>query len=182
MGNSDKTGNDNKFGFQAGINWQDAFTLKNLNLIYEYTRIDPFVYSHRDINNSYTNWNLPIGTALNPNSDEHAFKLTYDFNSRLNLSVTFKHQRSGMNITDSTGKIITNVGSNILHGENDFLIKNVFLQGLRVDRNIIIAELTWQPIRQYFFTVKYESRAFDYVDDNRTLSDNIFWGTFRVDY
>ena len=87
-----------------------------------------------------------------------------------------------MNITDSTGKIITNVGSNILHGENDFLIKNVFLQGLRVDRNIIIAELTWQPIRQYFFTVKYESRAFDYVDDNRTLSDNIFWGTFRVDY
>jgi hypothetical protein len=182
LGKSDKTGNDNKFGFQAGIDWQDAFTLKNLNLIYEYTRIDPFVYSHRSINNSYTNWNLPIGAALNPNSDEHAIKLKYDFNSRLNLSVTFKHQRSGMNITDSTGKIITNVGSNILHGENDFLIKNEFLNGLRVDRNIIIAELTWQPIRQYFFTIKYESRAFDYVDDNRTLSDNIFWGTFRVDY
>jgi hypothetical protein len=182
LGKSDKTGNDNKFGFQAGIDWQDAFTLKNLNLVYEYTRIDPFVYSHRDINNSYTNWNLPIGAALNPNSDEHAIKLKYDFNSRLNLSVTFKHQRSGMNITDSTGKIITNVGSNILHGENDFLIKNEFLNGLRVDRNIIIAELTWQPIRQYFFTIKYESRAFDYVDDNRTLSDNIFWGTFRVDY
>jgi hypothetical protein len=182
LGKSSEIGNDNKFGFQWGINWQDAFTLKNLNLIYEYTRIDPFVYSHRDINNSYTNWNLPIGAALNPNSDEHAIKMTYDFNSRLNLSVTFKHQRSGMNITDSTGKIITNVGSNILHGENDFLIKNIFLQGLRVDRNIIIAELTWQPIRQYFFSIKYESRAFNYVDDNRTLSDNIFWGTFRVDY
>ena len=182
LGKSDKTGNDNKFGFQAGINWQDAFTLKNLNLVYEYTRIDPFVYSHRDINNSYTNWNLPIGAALNPNSDEHAVKLSYDVNSRLNLSVTFKHQRSGMNITDSTGKIVTNVGSNILHGENDFLIKNEFLNGLRVDRNIIIAEITWQPIRQYFFTVKYQSRAFDYIDDNRSLSDNIFWGTFRVDY
>jgi hypothetical protein len=182
LGNSDKTGNDNKFGFQAGINWQNAFTLKNLNLIYEYTRIDPFVYSHRDINNSYTNWNLPIGAALNPNSDEHALKLSYDVNSRLNLSVTFKHQRSGMNITDSTGKIITNVGSNILHGENDFLMRNEFLNGLRVDRNIITAEVTWQPIWQYYFTVKYQSRAFDYTDDNRSLSDNIFWGTFRVDY
>ena len=35
LGKSDVTGNDNKFGFQAGLSWQDAFTLKNLNLTYE---------------------------------------------------------------------------------------------------------------------------------------------------
>jgi hypothetical protein len=182
LGKSDEKGNDNKFGFQAGMSWQDAFTLKNLNLVYEYTRIDPFVYSHRGINNSYSNWNLPIGAALNPNSDEHAVRLSYDISSRFNLTLTFKHQRSGMNITDSTGQIVTNVGSNILHGEGDFLIKNIFLQGLRVDRNIFIAEITWQPIRQYFFSLKYQSRAFDYKDKNRSLSDNIFFGTFRIDY
>jgi hypothetical protein len=182
LGKSDKSANDNKFGFQAGVSWQDAFTLKNLNFVYEYTRIDPFVYSHREINNSYTNWNLPIGAAMNPNSDEHAVRLSYDIGSRLNITFTFKHQRSGINITDSTGQIVTNVGSNILHGEGDFLTKNVFLNGLRVNRNIFIAEITWQPIRQYYFSVKYQNRAFDYTDSNRSLSDNIFFGTFRIDY
>jgi len=182
LGKSDKTGNDNKFAFQGGCNWQDALFLKNLALTYEYSRIDPFVYSHRQNNNSYTNWNLPIGPALNPNSDEHAVRLSYDFGSRLNITLTYKRQRSGMNITDSTGNIVTNVGSNILKGEGDFLIKNEFLQGLRVNRNIIIAEITWQPIKQYYFSVKYQNRTFDYEKDNRTLSDNIFWGSFKIDY
>jgi hypothetical protein len=182
LGKSDKSANDNKFAFQAGFDWQDAFMLKNLSFAYEYTKIDPFVYSHRENNNSYTHWNLPLGPALNPNSDEHAVKLSYDFGSRLNITLTFKHQRSGMNVTDSTGKIISNVGSNILHGEGDFLTKNEFLQGLRVDRNIFIAEITWQPIRQYYFSVKIQNRSFDYVDENRTISDNIFWGSFKIDY
>lgn len=182
LGKSDKIGNDNKFAFQGGFNWQDALFLKNLALTYEYTRIDPFVYSHRQNNNSYTHWNLPIGPALNPNSDEHAVRLSYDFGSRLNITLTFKHQRSGMNITDSTGKITTNVGSNILRGEGDFLIKNVFLQGSRVNRNIFIAEITWQPVRQYYFSIKYQNRSFDYEKDNRKISDNIFWGSFKIDY
>jgi hypothetical protein len=182
LGKSDKTGNDNKFAFQWGFNWQDALLLKNLALAYEYTRIDPFVYSHRQINNSYANWNLPIAHALNPNSDEHAVRLSYDFGSRLNITFTFKHQRSGMNITDSTGALVTNVGSNILRGDGDFLIKNEFLQGLKVNRNIIIAEITWQPIRQYYFSFKFQNRTFDYEKDSRSVSDNIFWGSFKVDY
>lgn len=182
LGKTGTTGNDNKFGFQAGLNWQDAFTLPNLNLIYEFTRIDPFVYAHRQINNSYSNWNQPLGVALNSNSDEHAVKLAYNFGTRLMISLTFKHQRSGMNITDSLGNMVTNVGSNILNGSNDFQIKNVFLNGLRVDKNIIIAEVTWQPIRQYYFSVKYQNRSFNYISQSRKISDSIFWGSFRVDY
>lgn len=182
LGSDSAKGNDNKFGYQAGLNWQNAFMVKDLSFSYEYTRLDPFVYSHRDFNNSYTNWNLPIGVALNPNSDEHAIKLVYNFGSRLIISLTYKHQRSGMNITDSTGKIITNVGSNINDGRNDFLIKNSFLNGLRVNRDIIIGEITWQPIKQYYIFVKYQRRGFNYTDQNRTLSDNIFWGGFKIDY
>lgn len=182
LGKTDKTGNDNKFAFQAGLSWQDAFLIPNMNFIYEYTRIDPFVYSHREINNSYTNWNQPIGPALNPNSDEHAIKLAYTFGPWINIALTFKHQRTGLNITDSTGKIITNVGSDILYGKGDFLIKNEFLNGIRLDRNIIIAEITLQPVRQYFFSFKYQNRGYDYLASGRNLNDNIFWGSFRVDY
>jgi hypothetical protein len=181
LGKTDKTGNDNKFAFQSGLSWMDAFTLKNLNFVYEFTHIDPFVYSHRENNNSYTNWNLPIGHALNPNSDEHAFRLSYDVSNRLNLNITYRLQRTGLNYYDSTGTFV-NVGSDILHGENDFAIKNEFLNGVRLNRNILTAEITWQPILQYFFTVRYQSTSYDYINSNRKLSDNVFWGIFRIDY
>jgi len=182
LGKKDKTSDDNKLGYQGGFSWQDAFTIKSLNFVYEYTRIDPFVYSHREINNSYSNWNLPIGAALNPNSDEHAVRLSYDVTSRLNLSLQYKIQHSGTNITDSLGNIEVNVGSNILNGSNDFVSYNYFLRGNRVDRTFITAQLTWQPIRQYFLSFKYERRSINNKWENLTLNDNIFWGTFSVDY
>jgi hypothetical protein len=184
LGKSTKESNDNKFGFQGGLNWQDAFVVKNLSFVYEYTRIGPFVYSHRDINNSYANWSLPLGHALEPNSDEHAVKLSYDFSSRLNIAVTFKHQRSSENKLDSLGHIIYNAGSNILYGRGDVDHENIFLDpnGNRVDRNILIAELIWQPIRQYYFILKVQHNAIDNIFNSTKVSDNIFFGTFRVDY
>lgn len=182
LGKSGIQSNDNKFGFQAGLNWQDAFVVKNLSFVYEYTRIGPFVYSHRGINNSYTNWNQPLGAALQPNSDEHAVKLAYDFNSRLNVAVTFKLQRSGENILDSLGRLVYNAGSNILYGAGDTDHENIFLNGNRVNRNIIIAELTWQPIRQYYISVKVQHQNIDNIFNSTKQSDNIFFGSFRVDY
>src|SRR4030095_12230795 len=181
LGSDSSKGNDNKFGFQGGLNWQNAFTLPNLSLAYEFTHLDPFVYSHREINNSYSNWDLPIGHSLNPNSDEHAVRLSYDWGSLLSLAVTFKHQRTGENYYDSLGNFI-NVGSNILYGRGDFDRKNTFLAGVRLDRNIILAELTVQPIRQYYITIRYQRRNFDYVDQNISYGENIFWGSLRIDY
>jgi hypothetical protein len=181
LGAEDTKGNDNKFGFQGGIKWQNALLLPNLGLIYEYTRLDPFVYSHREINNSYSHWNLPLGHSLNPNSDEHAVKITYNLGSRFFISLTYKTQRTGLNYTDSLGNFV-NVGSDILNGSGDFLTKNKFLNGLRLNRNIISAELTWQPVRQYYITLKYQRRTFDFISPERNLADNIFWGSFRIDY
>src|SRR3990172_11066981 len=182
LSDTSNKGNDNKFSYQAGFNWQNAFTLPNLSFAYEFTHIDPFVYSHRENNNSYSHWGLPLGHGLNPNSDEHAFRLAYNFGNRLYISVTFKKQRTGINVYDSLGALVLNAGSDILNGGGDFNQKNTFLNGLRVDRNILQAELTWQPIRQYYFTFRYMMRGFDYTTQNRTLSDNIFQGIFRVDY
>ena len=179
---SDSTNsNDNKFGIQGGVNWQNAFMLQNLGFTYEYTRIDPFVYAHREINNSYSNWNLPLGHSLNPNSDEHAFRLSYQFGSRVKLAVTYKMQRTGENYTDSLGNFI-NVGSDILDGSRDFVRKNSFLDGTRINRNVIIAELEFEPIKQYFITLKYQRRNYELVKTGSTYGESIFWGSFRVDY
>lgn len=181
LGNDSAKGNDNKFAIQGGLNWQNFATVPNLNFAYEYTRIDPFVYAHREINNSYSNWGLPIGHGLNPNSDEHAFRLAYDFGSRIKVAVTYKMQRSGENYIDSLGNFV-NVGSSILNGKGDFVRANEFLSGIRLNRNIIMAELSLEPIKQYYIVLRYQRRNFDYVDNNVSYGENIFWGSFRIDY
>lgn len=181
LGSDSLDGNDNKFGMQGGLNWQNFATVPNLDFAYEYTRIDPFVYAHRQINNSYTNWELPIGHNLNPNSDEHAFKLAYNFGSRVYVALTYKMQRTGLNYTDSLGNFV-NVGSDILNGSNDFVRKNSFLDGTRLNRNIIMAELVFEPIKQYYFTLRYQRRNFELVESKTSYGDNVFWGSFRIDY
>jgi hypothetical protein len=178
----DVRGNDNKFGWQAGILWTDAFGVPNLSLTSEYTRINPFVYSHRSVANSYSHRDSPLGPLLQPNSDEWLFGFDFDVTYRLSLSGQLHLQRTGENIVDSRGRMIYNAGSNILRGDGDGVHPNVFLEGQRVNRTLLSIELQWQPIKQYFVEVKYFYRYFDFPTTRRKLSDSILWTTLRLDY
>lgn len=182
LGDSGVSGNDNKFGWQAGILWNDAVTVKNLLLSVEYTRTGPFVGSHRTIVNSYTHWNLPLGQALQPNSDEWMVGADYDASARLSIAASMRIQRTGLNILDQSGQIVFNAGSNLLHGEGDFVHPNVFLEGRRVNTVLCSVGLTWQPIWQYFVKVQYFHRSFNYLTEGRRLTDSYVWATVGVDY
>ncbi|MDZ7725011.1 MAG: capsule assembly Wzi family protein [candidate division KSB1 bacterium] len=59
----------NKFAFNFGFLWTDPLGIENLNLKAEYTRIDPFVYAHKDSINIYTHYDKIIGHPLGPDSD-----------------------------------------------------------------------------------------------------------------
>ena len=180
--NTDVTGNDNKFGWQGGVLWQDALSVNNLLVSVEYTRIGPFVGAHREIVSTYTNWGLPLGQGLQPNSDEWMLLTEYDLTSRISLSGKFQFQRTGENIVDASGNILFNAGSDLLYGEGDNVHPNVFLEGVRINRLLATITATWQPVRQYFVEIKYFSRSFKYVLESRSLHDNILWSTLRVDF
>ncbi len=157
--------NENKFGWQLGTLWTNSFNIKNMNFAFEYTHLDPFVYSHRTNKSTYTNNNRSLGHALPPNSDEIAFKINYDITSRITLDFLYQYQRSGTGIIlDSSGKITANYGGNINFGLGDaYLRTNGFLDGIRINRNIFSAGVLFQPIRQFFL-----SGQFQYI-----ISDNI---------
>jgi hypothetical protein len=182
LGHSDVSGNDNKFAWQGGALWQDAFSVEDLRLSLEYTRIGPFVGAHREIVSTYTNWGLSLGQALQPNSDDWTLMTEYYATSRMSLSGKFQFQRTGENIVDASGNILFNAGSDLLHGEGDFDHPNVFLQGLRVNRFLATVAATWQPVRQYFIELTYFYRSFDYPSESRSLHDSILWSTLRVDF
>ena len=157
-------GNDNKFGYQTGAKWYEAFNVPNVDLSLEYTRLEPFVYSHRDNKNGFTNWDMSLGHNLAPNSDEIAVKANVNVTNRINLQILYQYQRSGEGFTyDSQGNVIGNYGGDINRGDLDKVFTNKFLQGNRVNRSIITVLASLQPVRQLFL-------------------DSYYWATLRIDY
>lgn len=60
----------NKFGFQLGAKYIDAFGVKNLDLQLEHNRVRPFTYSHGDSVANYTHYNQPLAHPLGANFSE----------------------------------------------------------------------------------------------------------------
>jgi hypothetical protein len=174
--------NDNRFAYQLGVMWTDAFSIPNLTATLEYTKLAPFIYSHRTNKSQYTNWTLPLGHKLPPNSDEIALKLSTNIYNRLKVDFTLQHQRSANRIIMSGDTLIANYGGNINRGDGDIARENVFLEGDRVDRDIATLGFVWQPIRQFFVDLSYQFIYYNLLYNSIKYKDNYFSGTIRVDF
>ncbi|HEU4903519.1 MAG TPA: hypothetical protein VFT06_12025, partial [Flavisolibacter sp.] len=69
----------NKFGFQLGGKYIDAFGVANLDLQAEWNRVRPFTYSHYDSISNYTHDNQPLAHPLGANFNEFLGSLRYQF-------------------------------------------------------------------------------------------------------
>jgi hypothetical protein len=173
---------DNKFAWQVGTLWTDAFWIPNLTTALEYTRLNPFVYTHGTNKSEYTNWTLPLGHDLPPNSDEIALEFSYDVTHRLNVKLLYQKQRSANGVIIRNDTLIINYGGNIERGDWAKGQYAIFLDGNRINRDIITAQLVWQPIRQYFLELKYVYEFQDLIYLNKKIKDHYGWVTVRVDY
>lgn len=169
-------GNENKFGYQVGILWNKAFTLDNLSLKFEYTRLDPFVYSHRTNKSTYTNWGISLGSQLPPNSDEIAIESDLWLSSRININCNYTFQRSGFGIIfDENGKLLYNFGGDINYGFGDYnIIKNRFLNGDRINKSFFTLNFNAQLLRQLYLNVMYRYSYYALLYANGSYSDNTF--------
>ena len=60
----------NKYGYQLGVKYFDAFGQKNLTLQFEYNQVRPYVYSHSDPITNYAHNNQSLGHAWGGNFGE----------------------------------------------------------------------------------------------------------------
>ncbi len=67
----------NKFAYQLGGKYVDAFNLKNLDLQFEINRTRPFTYAHYDSVANYTHYNQPLAHPLGANFQEFIGILKY---------------------------------------------------------------------------------------------------------
>ncbi len=172
--------NENKYGWQFGALWTNKL---NMNLALEFTHLDPFVYSHRSNKSTYTNYLMSLGHALPPNSDEIAFKIDYDVSYNLKFALLYQHQRSGEGIVvDSTGRLIANYGGNINFGLGDaYLRTNGFLDGTRINRDILTANIYWEPVRQFYLQGRFQYRIINNLTEGLKFKDSYYFATVGID-
>jgi hypothetical protein len=66
-----------KTGFQLGVKYYNAFTLKHLHLQFEFNKVNPYTYSANDSMQAYSHYNQPLAHPLGANFTEISASLQY---------------------------------------------------------------------------------------------------------
>ena len=137
-----------------GLNSDNLYRILPVEVKLEYTKIDPYVHTHRLNNTNFTNYGYNLGSILKPNSELFFAELDYRLNYRLNLSANFSYIIHGANPVLPNGTII-NVGGDEALGYRTF-DSNIahFLEGDLEYSRIASAFITYEPYRQIYFSVK----------------------------
>ncbi len=112
---NDPTNYVNKFGFQVGAKYINAFGVKNLDLQVEMNRVRPFTYSHNDSIANYSHYNQPLAHPLGANFQELIGIIYYQPFPKWYLYVKGIYYYKGL---DSAG---INFGGNIYR---DYTVRN----------------------------------------------------------
>lgn len=179
----EKSMRDNKFGFQGGIILNEFLTIPDMKFTAEYTRINPYVYTHRTNKVSYTHWDLSLGHHLPPNSDEIIVMIDYNFSQRIKLNGSFAYQRSADGYTvNSKGEITSNNGGDLLRGDGDLIAIPEFLKGNRYNKKTLNFNLYLEPIKQYYISVQYFKVIQNLIYSGKNMENDIFYFTVGFDF
>ena len=128
----------NKFAFQAGLKYINAFKIDQLDLQVEYNMARPYTYSFRDSSANYTHYNQPLAHPLGANFHEVIGIATYQLAPGMFLRGQINYAYYGR---DSLG---SNWGGNpsISNLSRARELDNAVGQG--VGTHLLIGQLLWQ--------------------------------------
>ncbi|WP_047548180.1 hypothetical protein [Psychroserpens sp. Hel_I_66] len=104
----------NKFGYQVGFKYFDAFKIDNLLLQLEYNRVRPYTYSHNSIILNYAHNNQPMAHLWGANFSEAIAIGRYNY-KRWFADAKFIFGKRGFDFNE--GEDFANYGSNIFRSE-----------------------------------------------------------------
>jgi hypothetical protein len=153
----EEIGNDywsNKYAFNIAAK---TVLFDNIDFGIEYSRVEPYTYTHFNNLNSFTSDSLLIGSYLYPNSDQIAVQIQYWFNNRYPISLNLAYTRHGDNVYDEDGKLIKNVGGepNIGHRYEYDSQKVKFLDGIRNDYFSLDTKIAYELVRNIHIDFYY---------------------------
>jgi len=164
----------NRYAYQGSVFLTDPLFLPNINLIVEYTRVEPFVFSHnRSRENTYSSLGAMLGPRIGPNADAWHFRLDWLPARRIQVTARASFERSGENIYDSTGMLVKNVGGDFRqpHRPTD-PIDRVFLDGLLVKKSAFETRVSYELINQIWLEGWYLFESLRNVATGTTEEDH----------
>jgi len=158
LGNlSDFSKQTNKTAYQLGFYWYEPAGIQNLALIFEYTKIRPYVYTHFDPKNIYTGFGVILGHPIGPNADQLFTRLQYNLSERITFNLELQQIRKGENVYNSKGELVKNVGGSVYDSfvwerDDD---QAYFLDGVRINDYNVRFNFVYEPLLNYTFDVNY---------------------------
>jgi hypothetical protein len=147
----------NRYAYQAGLIATDPLGVADVTLIAEYTRVEPFTFAHnRSRDNDFGSLGAILGPRIGPNADSWFVRADYEPFWNLRLSARVLFSRKGENVVDADGRLIRNVGGDILqpHRASD-PERRRFLDGIRVNSTTVDLLATWEPRNQLWLDAAY---------------------------
>jgi len=102
--------------WDLGVSSYNLYRIIPLDFHFEYTRVEPYVFTHRLLNNNFTNFGYGLSSVLAPNSELFFSKINYRLNHRFKVSFSFSYTIHGANYLDAQGNITKNVGGDFSFG------------------------------------------------------------------
>ncbi len=147
-----------KLGFLAGAHWVNPLGLDNSDFRLEYTRIDPYVYTHWDSMNIYTNYDNVIGNWMGPDADDLFVQFGINFHRDVRLECFYEKIRSGEGEANTKTRPF----------EGD---RKIFLEGVVESRQLLGFKLRNQIRRDIFLSLSY---TFSNTKNTGHILDNDF--------
>lgn len=134
----------NKFSLQAGLFWVDPPLLRDGDMLVEYVRIEPWIYTHKYPINTFRHFDAPLGHEQAPNSDLIRLVLEKRLGPRWTFRMEGRRSRHGENEEGGDGSL-RNVGGDIHYGwrPGDERTSKEFLDGLVQRRTELEARVHW---------------------------------------
>ena len=129
----------NKFGYQLGAKYYNAFKVKNLLLQAEYNHVRPYVYAHSDVLTNYGHNNQSLGHQWGGNFREFIGIARYNY-GRYFADAKITMGKRGLDFADSGAN--SNYGSNIYRDYDEERVADTgVVVGQGNKTNIFIADL-----------------------------------------
>lgn len=168
----------NKYGYQLGVKYVDAFNLSNLDLQFETNRVRPFTYSHFNEVGNYTHYNQPLAHPLGGAFQEVIGVLKYQpapkwyINARA-IYYTQGLDTAGLNFGSNPFKLYTTRSSNYgyqIGTGNKIQVANLALT------------LSYELKENLFLEGNALYRKQSGEKDVSLFTLGVRWNTFRRDY
>jgi hypothetical protein len=138
----------------AGINSELFYPVLPLGIKFQYTKIDPYVYSHRLIRNNFTNYGYSLSSFSEPNSELFLSEINYRFNNRLEFTLSYNFKIHGANPLNTDGSVEKNVGGDINLGHRTIDSEKAdFLDGYLEYSRIYMLRMIYEPFNEYFLSL-----------------------------